>query len=884
MNWVTLLALIALSVAGSASAQRRPDFDPREVVRQVRGQGSVSRLVSEPSKGEFLIDTTAVYIPAPGGERVPAVASDGVNFLAVWVDERFTGGDLSAARVSQNGVLLDPGSFVISTEASLYSEPAAASDGSNFLVVWARPDSNDDMDIYGARVNGDGTILDSGGLAISAGPCDEEGPAVAFDGTNFLVVWSTGDLYCARVSPSGSVIDSAGIAISTAVEAQRDPAVAFDGTSFLVVWFDDRSNDIYAARVTRDGTVLDPNGFIVSSGRHTQCYPAAAFDGTDFLVVWEDWRSDTSADVYGARVSPSGTVLDPDGIAISALRYWETGPAVAFDGTNVLVVWQDGRGERPYGNIYGARVNRDGAVLDPGGIAISSAEHYQGTPAVTFGGTDFFAAWEDHRNSWRHYFEYDIYGARVSLTGAVPDSGGILISTVADDQECPAVASDGTDFLVVWVAWRNDSFQNIYGARVNRAGDLLDPAGFVISSAANRQRYPAVAFVGADYLVVWEDGRSGSNYDVYGARVDRDGRVLDPEGIAISAGADYRRCPAVASGDTNYLVVWQDWRNGNDFDIYGARLCSDGTVLDPKGFLISSAANSQEDVAVAFDGTEFLVVWQDWRDGGYPDIAGARVTNAGAVLDPGGIAISTDADVQRYPKVTPGRAGFLVVWEDLRSSNFGDIYGARVTYSGAVLDTEGILISAAGGAHEYPVLAFDGSNYLVAWKDYATGIYGARVSQAGNVFDSGPIVSQRVGWPNPAALACGSDGRMLLVYQGLAGIVGDKTYNSDRIWAYGPFPGGVSKTPVFPRADSLAVSPNPFSDACRIRLDLSRPSPVSLKLYDASGRVAGTVFKGEAPVGTTWFDFQAEGFAAGVYFLRLETSYRRTSTKLVLTE
>src|SRR5262249_41502718 len=154
------------------------------------------------------------------------------------------------------------------------------------------------------------------------------------------------------------------------------PAVAFDGTNYLVAWEDQRSAsdlDIFGARVAKTGALRDAAGFAISTTDSLQFNSAIAFDGTNYLVVWQDHRAGTDYDIYGARVTKTGAVLDPGGIPISTAAHDQTGPKLAFDGTNYLVVWGDRRSNNA--DIYGARVSTNGTVLDPSSIPISTASN-----------------------------------------------------------------------------------------------------------------------------------------------------------------------------------------------------------------------------------------------------------------------------------------------------------------------------------------------------------------------------------------------------------------------------------------------------------------------------------------------------------------------------
>jgi len=468
----------------------------------------------------------------------------------------------------------------------------------------------------------------------------------------------------AFVFPGAAVFTSAAWAVPA---DQSLPAIAFDGTNYLIAWQDGRTGtypDIYCARVNRAGVVIEPDGIAVSTAANQQSSAAVAFDGTNYLIVWQDMRNGMYFQIYAARVTPSCVVLDPDGIAVCQTTTNELAPAVAFDGTNYLVVWQDLRNTTS--DIYAARVSKAGVVLDPGGIAVSTAVNPQAYPSVAFGGTDYMVVWHDERNS----SHYDLYGARVSKNGEVLNPSGIPISVLSKRQGFPSIAYDGTNYVVVWQDDRS-GFYDIYGCRVNSLGSVLDPSGIPISTATSDQSFPAVAYDGANYMVVWQDYRAGFYYDIYGSRLTKAGVVLNPSGIAISTAAASQLAPVIAFDGFNYLTVWQDGRNGTN-DIIGSRITTSGLVLDPSGV-----------VDVVFESASALVnngcVSLAWRVAVDVPSSNFVISRSGS---PGGEYLDVAADARKESEgsfslmdcgVQPGRTYYYRI--DLLSS-YGDVsYG-----------------------------------------------------------------------------------------------------------------------------------------------------------------------------------------------------------------
>ncbi len=698
-----------------------------------------------------------------GGHRWPVEVEAGRNTLR-W---RVPFAILAAAEfpVALDPVIspeqgIDTPSVGLAPSAQLY--PAAASNGADWLVVW-EDRRRGESDVYGTRVSAAGSVLDPYGIAISTAASDQREPTVASNGTDYVVAWRDdrngpmSDIYAARVTTAGSVLQSDGIEVSTASGEQSEPTIASNGNDYLVAWTDRRGggSDIYASRITATGNVADLAGLAVGTHPGDELSPSVASNGADYLVVWEvKWTATGPSQIYGSRVTALGAVVDGFGggfpVASSAMNHHA--PAIAFNGTSYAAVWQEERSDGST-DIRMCGVVTGGCML---GAPISTVTGDQEAPAIASDGTDFFVTWLDHRVA-----RPDIYGTRVTPALVVSNPDGILVVPLVGESSepaRPAIAFNGTEYLI---AWSDEVFatsaSDIGAVRVTPAG-VSDGGSLMLSFGPNAQASPAVASSDSGFLVVWNDFRRAGYVDLYAARLSTAGSVLDPNGIVVqsnvmstppaiaSDGTDYlvawggalglsaRRVSAagaqdpaikvglgsgerfaVASNGTDYLVAWTSGTSSNR-RIRGSRVSGAGSLLDSNGILLSSAGSLEIEPSVASNGTDYLVAWSDYRNVTGPDIYAARMTAAGVVVDTGGIAISTATAEQTAPSIGCNGTDYLVAWQDRRNGP-DDIYASRVTAVGAVVDPSGIEISTAADAQLAPSVTSNGAEYLVAWTD-----------------------------------------------------------------------------------------------------------------------------------------------------------------------
>ncbi|WP_437653532.1 hypothetical protein [Sorangium sp. So ce1182] len=633
--------------------------------------------------------------PATGGQTDPAIAFDGTTYLTAWTDYRGT----------------------------QYHQA---------FGEWPR--------VYAARITADGTVLDPVGIDLGKGST----PHVAAGGGIFAVAYETSSLppvmvQVALVNAAGSLAGR--VTLSAAGEARR-PQVAFDGAHFTAVWADEASNPwtIQFGRFTPAGVALDPGGVLLRSDATN---PHIAFDGTNYLIT----HTDDTRRPAGIRLTPEGVSLDPAGFRISADRGVD--PAVAFDGTNHVVAWDRD------GAVVAARVTPAGAVLDPAGILVHSESrsdvYLQGVQVVSDRASSLVLF--ESRHSTEDTFTLEL--ARLSPSGDVLGSSPLSISTSAFTWGSPAAAAAGSgSFMVVWpiTTISQDSDVDlpatIVGSRLSAQGVPLDKPPFTVSTSANGQVAPSIAFDGSNFLVAWSEDRraaGGGFWDVRATRVALSGAVLDVGGIAVETRSGWQTRPRAVFDGANTLVSWWDY-DRPDGDVGGvwwsaraARVSPGGSVLDSTPVVLGldqhviSSASQVQPLAASSGAGRTLFASSPVNGSvkfGFVDGAGVATPSsellgsAHHIVDDGAPASAFDG------------ANHLVVWPA-----FDGIRGELVTPAGEELDPEGFQIATSGPGVAVAV-AFDGVNYLVVWREdttSASAVRAARVSPAGVALDPAGI-------------------------------------------------------------------------------------------------------------------------------------------------
>ncbi len=625
----------------------------------------------------------------------------------------------------------------------------------------------------------------------------------------------------------------------------------------------------------------------------------------------------------------------PDGVHLCPSEAVQTLQLIVTDGAGgAIVVWRSLINGDP--NVVAQRIDGHGDKLwGESGLVICDAPHGQlPRDMIPDGAGGAFIAWEDQRNGME-----DVFVQKIDASGAALwTSNGVAVCTAADGQVWPQLCPDGAGGAIVgWIDYRGGVFWDLYIQRVSASGAVQWAAnGVPLCAAANDQFHLVMLPDGAGgAIAAWYDLRLNPNYDIYAQRIDGSGNALwTTDGVPVCTAVNIQKYPVMVSDEAGGVIIaWKDNRRGPD-DIYAQRLSASGTAIwTANGVSICASGGVQRFQKIAADGAGGAVIaWPDTRSGAY-DIYAQRVSSAGAARwTANGVPVCTAAGAQENPQIVADGAGTtFITWQDARSGNF-DIYAQRLNASGGAQCTaNGFALCTAAEEQSFPVIARDGAGgAIVAWQDFRDGIifniYAASTQLASVTPNSIDFGSVLVGERRDTVFTIENEG-CGIVYLNVGEACEHFQIITDEMVPFlGPGQSvevtirfepasagphaceiatgaacspvsctgvGVDETsgadtPPAPDATFLAQNyPNPFNPATEIVFGLSAPANVSLRIFDAAGRLVRELAAGDRPAGThraIWNGRDASGAAvsSGIYFYRLEAGAFSETRKMVL--
>ncbi len=415
---------------------------------------------------------------------------------------------------------------------------------------------------------------------------------------NYLVVWR--DLRDpAAPQMRGSLVTLTGMALPDFAISDaggqplegpvQRPTVAFDGTNFIVVWVDNRAQGagVRGAIVTPQGSVSGGADFrIAATSRTDNVAPQIVFAGGDLLVAWQDGSTTsgvTGSQIFYAKLTSAGAVNAQGALPSTSGQDQKLELLISGPAGEQLVVWQD-IGATP--NVTrGTRIQSGVLAAPTGGIYLFQRDFTVNGLGVPVGG-GFDKGEYQVLSSLGAQIDSSVYKTRVQLNNTVIRASAPLAevaqgATGLAEDSFPRTFFNGAGASAQYLFLRNSKVSDIayhlYLKRVQTDTTDLDPNPSLLDSAQSGVENGAVAAnVGTQYLVAWMDGRRGTTQparqlNIYGVLVDstRQGDTIRPYIKAVAHGSPlFGSSPLVVNvssvGSTGIVdkVVW-NFGDGN---------------------------------------------------------------------------------------------------------------------------------------------------------------------------------------------------------------------------------------------------------------------------------------------------------------------------------
>ena len=413
----------------------------------------------------------------------------------------------------------------------------------------------------------------------------------------FLLLFGTSGLTRAQWETDVRLTNDSAASIAT---YSRTTGIATSGNSIHVVWCDERDGnpETYYKRST-DGGVSWRSDTRLTFNDSVSGAPAVATYGSMVHVVWGD-RRDGNYKIYYKRSIDGGVNWGGD-FRLTKDSSNSGHPGLAASGSNVHVVWRDSRDGNT--EIY-YKHSTDGGYTWGNDTRITNDGAKSYNPSVCVFGSMVHIIWEDQRDGGSEiYYKRSTdggqsWGAETRLTN------NLYISNL------PTSAVSGSDLHIVWNDSRNGNYE-IYYKRSTDGGLTWGPDNRLTNAVGN-SHWASVAASGKGVHIAWQDDRNG-NYEIFYMYSKDGGNTWSPDTLLVDNGVTKSEYPSIAVSGSAVHVIYGDYRDGSNGEIYYKRNTTGNLVLgtvDLKGaktHLTMFPNPASNNISISFPNTELSI-------------------------------------------------------------------------------------------------------------------------------------------------------------------------------------------------------------------------------------------------------------------------------------
>ncbi|MDO9578165.1 MAG: T9SS type A sorting domain-containing protein [Candidatus Cloacimonadales bacterium] len=430
------------------------------------------------------------------------------------------------------------------------------------------------------------------------------------------------DLFVQHVTSSGEITltangflicDDAGSRTFMAMNLTTDNRV-------FLSWHDGRegTSSLYIQNVDDQGNLLFPvNGQAVYEGSAVYCRDLRILPNNDNpIFIWLDQNSYFNQRIFMQSLNPDGSLIfDEAGIMVIPSE-WSL--FADFDWSslndNYAII------SRTDDNNYFTRAktqsfDSSGNLLwGEEGIFVTNSDWEQYNVQLSSSEGFYYAGWTEYNGDWFNPV-IDIFAQKL-------DENGNLLWNEAGVEICNG---DGDDILQCILGscyvWQNESWPEykIYAKLVDENGYTAPgwgENGTAISNAGFMNYSPEGLQTPQGYLILWKNSFD-SQCDIWGQIITEEGNILWQQGGLPLVDQPNDQVFFKFQFDEFLYLVWQDYRSGTQYEIYAQKFDENGSELwQTGGVLVGEGCNPD----IEKNGNQLLVVWEKQNEENFEDI------------------------------------------------------------------------------------------------------------------------------------------------------------------------------------------------------------------------------------------------------------------------